>query len=170
MVVSLVSLGFIFLNVKKRKKAGNVTRENVQADDKIFNITQINTGKNRRKCFRVKVDNIYCIIKFIDFGNSKLNKLKNRTINGYIENISLSGLKIVSDYELPVRSDIRITISFKLEDYVFTMEGKIVRREDHIEKKYVGYGVEFLELLPNQRKQLNMLLNKMYNLKHAHAL
>lgn len=168
--MSLVSLGFTFLSKEKRKKAGSVSSEIIQAEDKFVNKTQIYTGKNRRKCFRVEVDNIYCIIKFIDFANSKLNKLKNRTINGYIENISLSGLKIVSDYELPVRSDIRITISFKLEDYVFTMKGKIVRREDHIENKYVGYGVEFLELLPNQRKQLNMLLNKIYNLKHAHAL
>ncbi|MCQ6278573.1 PilZ domain-containing protein [Bacillus sp. EB600] len=117
------------------------------------------TQKNKRKNFRVKANDIYCIVKFDHFGDPKLQKLKDKTIEGYIEDISLTGMKFVSNYELPVRSDIRITTSFQLDQFVFSLKGKIVRRQDHLKFENVIYGIEFTDLLPNQQKQLNGWLN-----------
>ena len=77
-------------------------------------------------------------MKFDHFGDHKLQKLEDKTIDGYIEDISLTGIKFVSNYELPIRSDIRITTSFQLDQFVFSIKGKIVRRQDHLNLENVS--------------------------------
>lgn len=124
-----------------------------------INSKPLKTYKDKRNCVRVPVNNIYCIAKFDHFGDPKLQKLNDKTIDGHIEDISLSGLKFVSNFELPVRSDIRTTISFHLGEFVFSIKGKIIRRQDHLNFENVIYGVEFTEMLPNQQKQLNKWIN-----------
>jgi c-di-GMP-binding flagellar brake protein YcgR len=140
---------------------------NTNAQEKIQNEIEIpkevkkpNSENNRRMCLRVEVDKIFCMMQFDDFGDSKLNNLKSKKIDGYIEDISLTGLKFVSNFELPVRSNINITVSFKLDGFVFAIPGKIVRRADHLNNDFVTYGIQFTSLLPNQQKQLNELINE----------
>ncbi|WP_249310469.1 PilZ domain-containing protein [Bacillus sp. FJAT-49736] len=151
----IIILFIIFIN-NKNKKMDQVDLSLDQMEEAMIPQPFI----NKRKNFRVEVDNLYCIIKFNHFGNPKYEKLKDKTIEGYIEDISLSGMKFSSDYELPVRSDINILISFQLDHLVFSVKGKIVRRQDHLNNENVTYGIEFAELLPNQEKQLSSWLNR----------
>ncbi|WP_141433827.1 PilZ domain-containing protein [Bacillus sp. 03113] len=162
----LIVLTFIFLLMHRlyhqnKKKSGVKTQHFEKVKEISSYKSQQNQFQDQRSSFRVNVNQIYCTITFYHFGNIKLQNLKNKKINGYIENISLTGLKILSDYELPVRHDISILISFKLKDFVFNLKGKIVRREDHLENKLVAYGIHFLEMVPNQQKHLNIILNRL---------
>lgn len=158
--IALVAL-FIYHKYRMSGKAKNQKALEIsQKEDVVQEKVQVYSGRNRRKCLRVEVDKIYCMMEFNDFGDSKLKNLTSKKIDGHIEDISLSGIKFVSNYELPVRSDIKITVSFKLDDFVFTISGKIVRRMDHLDNEFVTYGIQFTDLLPSQQKQLNGLINK----------
>jgi hypothetical protein len=161
--LTFIILIFLFIynkNYKTRLEKNSNTQEKIQKQIEIPKDVKKSKSKNRRMCLRVEVDKIYCMMTFNDFGDSKLNNLKTKKIDGYIEDISLTGLKFVSNYELPVRSDIKITVSFKLDGFIFTLPGKIVRRADHLNNDFVTYGIKFTSLLPGQQKQLNGLINK----------
>lgn len=161
---------YVVINQKKKEsKALSQTEMPAKTGGQPIGI-QTRTSKNKRRTFRVKANHIYCIVKFEHFGDPKLQKLEDKTIDGYIEDISLTGMKFVSNYELPVRSDIRITTSFQLDQFVFSLKGKIVRRQDHLNFENVIYGIEFNDLLPNQQKQLNGWLNKQRKLNHIDGL
>lgn len=165
-IILLLSLVISYITIKWKK---NDRKDRTEAKTLAKTINepnrkQLKTFSDKRRCFRVQTNDIYCILKFDDFGDPKLQKLKNKTIDGYIEDISLSGIKVVSNYELPIRSDIRITTSFQLDQFVFSLKGKIIRRQDHLNVENVIYGIEFYDLQPNQQKQLNRWLNNQIKL------
>jgi hypothetical protein len=159
--IVLIILFILYKYDKARQGMNSNAQEKIQNDIEIpKEVKKPKSENNRRKCLRIEVEKIYCMMKFDEFGDSKLNNLKSKTIDGYIEDISLTGLKFVSNFELPVRSDIKITVSFKLDNFVFILPGKIVRRSDHLNNDFVTYGIQFTSLLPGQQKQLNRLINE----------
>ncbi len=115
--------------------------------------------KNRRKCIRVPVENEFCTVSFYEIGNPKFRSLRNKKITGYIKDISLSGLKMTSNFELPVRSDICVMISFELHGIPLILKGKIVRREDHLGEEFVVYGIEFQNLSRQAQLELSKFIN-----------
>lgn len=159
LITCVLSMVVLFYSPRKKEvRIQHVEKNMMHPEDSYIQRVKV-TQLNKRKCFRVNVEHLLCTITFYEFGNEKLQPLKGKTIQANIEDISLSGLKLSSNYELPVRSDIRIAVSFKLEDFVFSVNSKIVRREDHIDQELVYYGAEFLNMMPNHEKQLSTVLN-----------
>ncbi|MDC3418186.1 PilZ domain-containing protein [Aquibacillus salsiterrae] len=116
---------------------------------------------NKRENFRVNVKNIACRITLKDFENSQLEKLRYRKFDGKVENISIGGLKLLSDCNLPVRQSIMIDIEFDIEDHPFCLNGFLIRKEEKYHRKEVSYGVKFTNLSEEEKQQLRLILNQM---------
>ena len=63
---------------------------------------------NRRNSFRIKLYNIKCYVKFLHLDDDKLLFLQNKSIDGYIEDISATGLKFISSYNIPLKPNNKI--------------------------------------------------------------
>lgn len=117
-------------------------------------------GPKRRKDFRITIGNLDCVVELLEFENKKLDKLSHKRFEGSIENISATGLKLLSRYNLPVNQKILIEISFNLEGEEFCIVGEIIRKEEHTHKNTYSYGIHFIGLDENQLQLLIRVLNK----------
>lgn len=163
---------FIIITISKDKKMKQL-KSDIFKDSKKEEVHIINSDirpKNKRSNYRVNLNHVGCEVMLSDFGNPKLCKLKGKKIAGSIEDLSLSGLKFTSNYELPVRSHISIIVTFGLGDINLKLKGKIVRREDHVYNNMVSYGVQFAELPTGDKKDLNRELFKLQRTQYAKAL
>lgn len=115
--------------------------------------------KNNRNNFRVPVPPTECVLEFISFEDKKLESLKMKVFKGTIENISVSGMKFLCRYNLPVKQCIKVHVSFMIKNQPFKLEGEIVRKEEQLQKDIIGYGVKFTELDLHTSKQLHESLN-----------
>jgi hypothetical protein len=111
-----------------------------------------------RKYFRVMVLK-ECTIQFIESENVGLNKLRNRTFPGLIENLSIGGLKFSCSINLPIKDMINVTISFSFYEQDFSLNAQIIRKEVEM-KKNVGYGVQFIDMNAEDIKRLNEVIHK----------
>lgn len=156
----LAFLNIVYLNKKKKTETTSQSKNNL-----IKQVTERSPSfgtpmKNRRKCIRVPVENENCTVRFYDIGNPKLRSLRDKQINGYIKDISLSGLKMASNFELPVRSDICVMVSFELHGVPLNLKGQIVRREDHLGEEFVIYGLQFQNLNRQAQLEISKFINK----------
>lgn len=117
-------------------------------------------GPNLRKTFRVVVNENHCSVRFLELENSRLQKLKGKRFDGYLENISIGGLKLICDYDLPVKQNIFIEISFRLKDEKFCLKGEILRKEVHNHKDMFVYGIKFVDISDEKQELLNKVLNQ----------
>lgn len=118
-----------------------------------------NIISNRRKNFRLPIHLDDCTLEFWEFENKQLERLKNKKINTTIENISAQGLKVVAEYNLPVKNSIIVNITFKLFEQEFSFKGEIVRKEEHRKENHIAYGVHFIEVNDQDEQQLIKTLN-----------
>lgn len=112
----------------------------------------------QKRAHRVLVPYIECTVKIVELGNEKFESLRNKRFIGQVENISITGVKFVSTFELPVKLEIIGEIYFKLAEQEFNLMGKIVRREDHL-KGELRYGFEFFDLKRETIADLSIILN-----------
>ncbi|MFS0822188.1 PilZ domain-containing protein [Bacillus sp. 1P02SD] len=124
---------------------------------------------DKRKSYRIALPGIEGSFTLIDFGNNSLGKLKNKSFNGVIEDLSIGGLKFITSYEFPVKYNIIMKISFNFQDEEFELKGKIIRREDHIKGQSISYGVQFVDLSVNDIKRLNIALHN-YQVKQRNKI
>ena len=80
--------------------------------------------------------------------------------NGYLENISLGGLKLICEYDFPVKESILIEITFSLKNHEFILKGKVLRKEENNNKDLVAYGIYFSDISEEDSKLLNSILNQ----------
>lgn len=161
----IITNGLIFGSLaywkKKSKKLphSQITKKNQDEHEAGTSRLSGTPMKNRRKCIRVPIEDEYCTVRFFDIGNPKLKSLTDKQINGYIRDISLSGIKMVSNFELPVRSDICVLVTFELQGVPLTVKGQIVRREDHLGEELVTYGLQFQSLNRQAQVELTKFIN-----------
>ncbi|MGM8366557.1 PilZ domain-containing protein [Virgibacillus sp. W0181] len=115
---------------------------------------------DHRKSFRVPLLKEDCLVEFLEFENNNLNKLKNKTFNAHLENISIGGLKLNCSYDFPAKQSILIKMNFSLKGHEFNLKGKIVRKEEHNHKDIVSYGVQFVEVPADVQEILITMLNQ----------
>lgn len=115
--------------------------------------------KERRENFRVKLLEQECTFELIDFGDKLLERLKHRQGEGKIRDISRTGLKLICDYDLPVRKHIFLQLHFMLQDEEFSFKGKIVRKEELMND--IIYGIEFIEADSNEQQRLFQVIQKL---------
>ena len=116
-------------------------------------------GPLKRKDFRISLDQ-ECTIEFIEFENKQLNKLLHKKIVCHLENISVSGVKILSELNLPVKPKIIVSINFYIKNKEFNLIGEIVRQEVHTQKNLFGYGIRFINMNHIEQKKLLRTLNE----------
>lgn len=160
--VLLILLSFLFFYQRitfanKLEQSLNVKKTTEKTVDKTSNFF----GFDQRKDFRVSVNEKGCLVEFLEFENKNLNKLKNKTFNGYIENISASGIKLSCGYDLPVKESIIIETKFSFKDEEFCLKGELKRKEEHNHKNLFIYGVHFIEISSEEQRRLSVALNEM---------
>jgi len=123
----------------------------------------------KRNSYRIELPGIESTFTLIDFGDTSLRALKDKSFNGIVNDISIGGLKFHSSYEFPVKYNILMKINFTFQGEEFDLKGKIIRREDHIKGKSVSYGVQFVDLSVNDIKRLNIALHN-YQVKQRNKI
>ncbi|MFD1021062.1 PilZ domain-containing protein [Thalassobacillus hwangdonensis] len=159
LVVSLLMLFLLLkgnrLFVKKKKEIVELQKQ-LQTIKKELMPVKAGTRRN----FRLEVPQIPCTIEFVDVEEESLKRLTNRKITSHIEDISTSGLKITSPYNLPIKSKLKIKVVFELNNETFEQFGLLVRKEEHIHQKMNQYGVQFINVSMKQQQSIILQLNK----------
>ncbi|MCA0972283.1 PilZ domain-containing protein [Halobacillus litoralis] len=88
------------------------------------------------------------------------HKLKGKVIGGYIDNISVSGIKFVCPYNLPVSSNIKVKSVFTLGTEYFELDAVMVRKEENVKNKQRGYGIKFVDVPHRDQGRLNMEIRR----------
>ncbi|MBP1948472.1 PilZ domain-containing protein [Virgibacillus litoralis] len=115
---------------------------------------------NLRGDFRIEISQLPCEVTFLRIENEKMKKLENNKIATTIENISSTGLKLDSEYNLPVKYKIKIRVEFELKDDLFSFNGYIVRKEEHVKSKMISYGIQFFEATTKEQQKLIVKLHQ----------
>lgn len=115
--------------------------------------------EEKRQAFRMKLLEQKCALEFVDFGDESLEKLKHRKVEGQIKDISRTGIKLICEFDLPVRKQITLQLNFVLQDEDFSFKGKIVRKEEKLND--ITYGIEFIEVGEKEQQQLFKVLQTM---------
>ncbi|MDQ0231416.1 PilZ domain-containing protein [Metabacillus malikii] len=114
---------------------------------------------NKRMHYRLGIEDTPCSISVIGIGKTNDGKrLKSKSIKGYLDNISATGLKFTTNTDLPVKDLLTIEVDFQIKEKNYTIQGKIVRREELLEDGLYGYGVEFHQISRAQMAELSNTL------------
>lgn len=159
LIIMLLVLFVYQRNSFVKKLSHNPTvkmKENIIEDNKTPNFL----GPNLRETFRVALNEKDCLVQFLEFENKQLQKLKGKQFNGYLENISVGGLKLICSYNLPAKQSIILEIRFSLKGEDFCLKGEIMRKEEHNHKNMFAYGIHFIDISNEEQGLLNQALNQ----------
>ncbi|MRI67807.1 PilZ domain-containing protein [Gracilibacillus thailandensis] len=115
---------------------------------------------NVRNNFRITLNQQPCLITLIHLENAQLSQLTNKQFYGYVDNISTSGLMFLCNFNFPVKDRVTVQLNIAIKSYHFTLNGEVIRKEEHKKKKQVAYGVQFHKLSEKERIRLNKILNE----------
>jgi len=82
----------------------------------------------------------------------------NNSITGKIQNISISGVFITTNYDLPLDSSIQIEFNFKKNTNGLILKPKVLVLNKYDINNSTGYGAIFSELTNDERKSIKMLI------------
>src|SRR5690606_6250383 len=108
--------------------------------------------------------------KFLHLDDDKLLFLQNKSIDGYIEDISATGLKFISLYNIPLKPNNKIRVEFTLNDKPFVFIASIIRKEESVLSKEIIYGLQFKELMIKEQDELTSELFKIEAQRRASEL
>ncbi|MCA1020548.1 PilZ domain-containing protein [Halobacillus litoralis] len=123
-----------------------------------------------KRSLRVDVPHIESKIIIIDIDTKRFKALNQKYFTGYIENISLTGLKFSSAYNIPIQENITISLHFSLDDEDFTLQARMARKHEELSSSDVVYGVEFIEISEKNRERLARILYQLQIVKNKQAL
>ncbi|MYL39227.1 PilZ domain-containing protein [Halobacillus litoralis] len=123
-----------------------------------------------KRSLRVDVPHIESKIIIIDIDTKRFKALNQKYFTGYIENISLTGLKFSSAYNIPIQENITISLHFSLDDEDFTLQARMARKHEELSSSAVVYGVEFIEISEKNRERLARILYQLQIVKNKQAL
>ncbi len=105
---------------------------------------------NRRDNFRLRVMIKNSLMEVLKVGSTSVNQ------NDYCEivDISAGGAGIVSYYDLPLKQSVFVRIHFYLNDEEFSLNGRVVRKIERINKSSFFYGIQFLNLSTRDENRL----------------
>jgi hypothetical protein len=154
LTLSLAVSIYEYIKINKLKKQFEfLMAENL----KLKKLSDSQVQVNHRKSFRLQVGSQSCTLQLIEFGDEKLEKLKNKKVTGYIQDISATGLKFVTEYNLPIRKKISVNLNFEMKDQLFTLKADIVRKEEQMDHNNVVYGIKFNNDEINESKLVSLL-------------
>nr|WP_231710758.1 PilZ domain-containing protein [Gracilibacillus suaedae] len=118
------------------------------------------TEANIRNNFRITLHHHPCLITLIHLENAQLSRLKDKQFYGYVDNISTSGLMFLCNFNFPVKERVIVKLNISIKSYQFTLNGEVIRKEEHKKKKQIAYGVQFHKMSEKERIRLTKVLNE----------
>ena len=128
--------------------------------DEIATTIEQNYIFNRRKYHRVKFLE-ETRVTFLSFSDPKLKVLKNKNMKVDILDISISGMRILTSLNIPLKGTIRVEIEFTYKNVPYCIEGTVVRKGVKEASGLVSYGIEFTSTTVEQQMKLQQLVNAM---------
>ena len=127
---------------------------------------------NRRRFFRISLDDNErdCQIVFLDFGDEKFKHLVNKRISAKVMDLSVGGMRISTEYDLPVQYHIVSIISFEINDERFYLQCEFQRKEAKKENENIVYGVRFINVDKNIESKLGKIIHQLEVQKHKIGL
>jgi hypothetical protein len=93
---------------------------------------------------------------------------------GIVVNASETGFLIESVKDIPVGTELNITVLYLwgFEFANFKVKAKIVWKQPSLKEDWKGfqYGLEFTQILDDDRRKLNLLIGGRYNLEEMHTI
>lgn len=114
--------------------------------------------KEKRKSFRLRVELEKCEFQILKIGDKKIDKVKDHKGPGIIKDISSTGLRLESIYDLPIKDIVEVKLEFELDECELELKGLLIRKEEHIQKKNFIYGIKFIDTDTKTKNELNKLL------------
>jgi hypothetical protein len=150
--------GYFFYKKMVRKRDAQIERLLKKSNQHLAN--QLTLGPKRRH-HRVTVDHVSCMIKLTDFENKKYQAWVNKTVEGKIEDLSVGGLKLLCEIDLPIKQRVEIEVQFDILDESFQLKGEFIRKESRFQEKWIEYGICFLDLTHADEKRLGYVVNRL---------
>jgi hypothetical protein len=158
LILLFSSLGIVMITTTFRRMNKEINRLQNQIKNSRSKTKEDNF--DQRDYHRINLDNVECYIVFKDFGTKKLDNLIEKVIIGEIQNISVSGIKLITSYDLPVHYHIVGQVTFHLKDEKFDLIGEFVRKESKVECKQFIYGIKFKDLSKHDENRLGRIINE----------
>lgn len=105
---------------------------------------------NRRMNYRVQVNIKNSVMEVLKIGSLAINEHDACEI----VDVSVGGAGVISHQDFPLRQIIFVRVYFYLNDEMFSLNGRVVRKVERINKKSYFYGIQFLNLSSNEENQL----------------
>jgi c-di-GMP-binding flagellar brake protein YcgR len=136
-VIIILIFSILFVAKNKRVTSQQATKKDVKQ-------------ANRRDNFRIRVSIKNTVMEVLKIGSTYVNE------HDYCEivDVSAGGVGILSDYDFPLREKVYIKIHLYLNDEEFTLNGRIVRKIEKINKRSIFYGVQFINLSESDENRL----------------
>jgi uncharacterized protein YkuJ len=150
-ILSLFNVYFFLLKYSKDKadRKFNLKGNNHKID---------NSEANRRRTFRVDFTNDIkkCSFEVKQIGNKDADKFKKSDV--IVADISCTGMRVLSEKDIPVRSKAKVNVSFDLEEENFELEGMIVRKIETKNDPLISYGIDFINVTTLTENRLIKIL------------
>ncbi|MFC7321260.1 PilZ domain-containing protein [Halobacillus campisalis] len=158
-VINLLLTGLI-IYLQKKSKAERKRIYSLLDEERNKLKKKQSEDKNRRGSFRLTLNRKDCTLVLKESTHGNMEKLKERSLKGYIENISASGVKFVCRYDLPVKFNFKVTSVFELRGEEFSLGADIVRKEEHTNHQLMIYGLQFVEMTAKDQERLSIVLHR----------
>lgn len=146
-VIELFVISFIFLfyaNNKNKKVNGLLSSiHDLKHKLKTMELTNIPRFK--------LVNDVPCVFKIVKVGDINLTDINSKQADGIINNISRTGLNLISDLDFPIQRKIIMEIQFQLENENFNIKGIIERKIEEINGN-LNYEINFIEDRSNAKE------------------
>ncbi|AET58036.1 PilZ domain-containing protein [Paenibacillus terrae] len=154
-VVCLVNGIIHFIDLKKQLGMKELEKKEIK---KL--LEEANSKLNRREAFRLGIPDEGCAFEFLHFGDETLARLTHRKGIGKIQDISVKGLKLICDYDLPLKKPVLIQVEFELNKEPFVLQAHLIRKEAHISQPFITYGLVFAEMSSSDQERLVYCINQ----------
>ncbi|GHH99993.1 PilZ domain-containing protein [Neobacillus kokaensis] len=114
------------------------------------NLKKAEKQVNRRDSFRLRIDQKNSIMEVLRIGNLDVNEFDDCEIS----DVSAGGAGIISYYDFPLKQKVYVKLHFHLNNESFSLNGRIVRKVERINKSNYFYGLQFLDLSVKEEERL----------------
>ncbi|WP_045518449.1 PilZ domain-containing protein [Neobacillus niacini] len=138
-VAMVVLVSFIFYLVIHK-------RETIKRNSKKVEEKQV----NRRDNFRLRINMKDSLLEVLKVGSINVNQ------HDYCEivDISAGGVGIISYLDFTLKQNVYVRVHFYLNEEAFSLNGRIVRKIERINRNSFLYGIQFLNLSTKDENRL----------------
>ncbi|MCL1632647.1 PilZ domain-containing protein [Sporolactobacillus sp. CPB3-1] len=144
-------------NLQKNHELITELREKANAAEKVIGMN----SKEKRRHYRLKLEDQKCTVRVIDFGDQALQRLNNKSFDVEMCDISQSGMKIRCSINFPIREKVLLILSFKKKDgTLIRVRGSVMRKEMKHDCDTVDYGIQFVSLTAKEETEIQSFINQ----------